>query len=97
MNITRPTHLKIILKKKNPRRTKTINIGLNVTKAFSPTTPPATQIVAGKGQQKQKMLTSIPNNGLTYSETLRQQGKVVKGEKIPDFEPPRLNNLERKL
>lgn len=41
LNITKPTHLKIILKKKGGRRIK-LPIGLTVTKANSPTTPPAT-------------------------------------------------------
>mmetsp|Transcript_18762 Transcript_18762/g.28840 ORF Transcript_18762/g.28840 Transcript_18762/m.28840 type:complete len:117 (-) Transcript_18762:832-1182(-) len=42
LNITKPTHLKIILKKKGGRRLKGVPIGLVVTKALSPTTPPAT-------------------------------------------------------
>ena len=42
LNITRPTHLKIILKKKGGKKTKGIPIGIVVTKAFSPITPPAT-------------------------------------------------------
>ena len=49
LNITRPTHLKIILKKKGGKRLKGVAIGLTVTKAFSPTTPPATQIIIGGG------------------------------------------------
>lgn len=45
------------------------------------------------------MISSIPVNGMTYSETLKMNIKYGqdKGEKIPDFEPPRLMNLERKL
>jgi len=39
----------------------------------------------------------MPRNGLTYAETLRQTGKVEQGEKIPQFLPPQLMNLERKL
>jgi len=34
---------------------------------------------------------------MTYAETLRQNVKQEKGEKIPDFEHPRLSHLERKL
>ena len=41
LNITRPTHLKIILQKKG-KKNKGIPIGVVVTKAFSPVTPPAT-------------------------------------------------------
>ena len=70
LNITKPTHLKIILKKKGARRIR-LPIGLVVTKAFSPTTPPATQIITGKGNKGNKMMSSIPKNGLTYAETLR--------------------------
>ena len=45
------------------------------------------------------MLTSIPMNGMTYAESLRENfGQEKTGnENIPDFEPPRLNNMERKL
>jgi len=83
LNITRPTHLKIILKKKGGRRIK-YPIGLIVTKAFSPTTPPATQIITGKGNKGNKMLSSMPKNGLTYAETLRQNvGNNGENEKIP--------------
>lgn len=96
LNITKPTHLKIILKKKGGKKFK-IPIGIVVTKAFSPTTPPATEIITGKGNAKNKMISSIPVNGMTYSETLKINVKQDKGEKIPDFEPPKLMNLERKL
>lgn len=44
------------------------------------------------------MLSSIPTNGMTYAESLRTNVKQDRGaEKIPEFEPPRLMNLERKL
>lgn len=43
------------------------------------------------------MLSSMPMNGLTYAESLRQNVKQERGENIPEFEPPRLMNLERKL
>jgi len=36
------------------------------------------------------MISSIPLNGQTYAETLRQNIKQDKGEKIPEFEPPTL-------
>lgn len=95
MNITKPTHLKIILKKKKQKYK--VPIGLVVTKALSPTTPPATEIITGKGNAKNKMISSIPIQGQSYSETLKHNIKQDKGEKIPEFEPPRLMNLERKL
>ena len=37
-------------------------------------------------------------NGMTYAESLRMNLKQEKkGENIPEFEPPKLMNLERKL
>ena len=96
LNITKPTHLKIILKKKGGKRIRGVPIGLVVTKAFSPTTPPATQIVTGKSNTN-KMISSIPMNGMTYAETLRQNVKQEKGENIPEFIPPRLMGMQRKL
>lgn len=89
--------MKIILKKIG-RRNKGIPIGVVVTKAFSPITPPATQIITGKAGGGKKMMSSIPQNGQTYAETLRANFlNVDKGEKIPEFLPPQLQNLERKL
>lgn len=43
------------------------------------------------------MLSSIPMNCMTYAESLRLNVKQQRGEKIPEFEQPRLLNLERKL
>lgn len=60
MNITRPTHLKIILKKKGGKKFRGVPIGIVVTKAFSPTTPPATQIITGKQGGPNKVLSSLP-------------------------------------
>ena len=68
-----------------------------VTKAHSPTTPPTTQIITGKSGSGSKMISSMPVNGRTYAESLRHNVKQEKGENIPEFEPPRLMNLERKL
>lgn len=70
LNITKPTHLKIILKKRGGKKFK-IPIGIVVTKAFSPTTPPATEIITGKGNNRNKMISSFPGNGISYSETLK--------------------------
>ena len=98
LNITRPTHLKIILKKKGGKKYRGAPIGIVVTKAHSPTTPPATQIITGKAGGGNKMISSIPVNGVTYAQTLSQNLiKHEKGENIPEFEPPKLLNLERKL
>lgn len=48
LNITKPTHLKIILRIKKGRRAAGNPIGLTITKANSPTTPPSAEII-GKG------------------------------------------------
>jgi calpain len=98
LNITKPTHLKIILKKKGGKKFKGVPIGIVVTKALSPTTPPATQIITGKAGAGNKMLSSLPTNGISYAQTLSQKmQKKERGENIPDFLPPQLMNLERKL
>jgi hypothetical protein len=49
--------LKIILKKRGGKRLKA-SIGLVVTKALSPITPPATQIISGKQMMGKKTLSS---------------------------------------
>jgi len=69
-----------------------------VTKANPPTAPPASTII-GKGKDKggMKLASSLTTNGVTYAETLRGTTKKEKGENIPEFEPPKLTNLERKL
>jgi hypothetical protein len=91
--------LKIILRKRGGRRSqKGHPLGITVTKAHGPTTPPAATII-GKGKEKKNQ--QYPANGLTYAEHLRTLGskKKEKGsDNIPDFEPPKLaENLERKL
>jgi len=45
------------------KKIKGMPIGVVVTKAFSPTTPPATQIITGKAGGGVKMMSSIPRNG----------------------------------
>lgn len=100
LNITRPTHLKIILKKKGGKKIKNVPIGLVVTKGYSPTTQPPTQIISGKAQGgNTKKLSSFPTNGMTYAENLRAQSHQERAEKIPEFEPPQLHQgiLQRKL
>ncbi len=59
MNITKPTHLKIILKKKGGRRIRGVPIGITVTKAFPPTNPPAAKIIKpGKDKTVGRMMAS---------------------------------------
>lgn len=81
--------MKIILKKKLAKKYKGVPVGIVVTKANSPTTPPATQIITNKGNGGNKMISSIPMNGITYAESLRQSQRQEKGDdKIPEFAPP---------
>ena len=100
LNITKPTHLKFILRKKGGKRLKGIPIGLTVTKSQPPTMPPAAEII-GKGKDRGGITlpSSLPSNGMTYAQTLKNTAKKEKGgENIPEFEPPTLDNqIERKL
>jgi hypothetical protein len=46
------------------------------------------------------MTSSLPNNGITYADNLRNLAANKAGmgkDKIPDFIPPQLVNMERKL
>ena len=73
-----------------------VPIGLTVTKALPPTNPPAAKIIKpGKEKGKKTMASSIGKTS-TYAKTLAQS-KQEKGDNIPEFEPPKLTNLERKL
>ena len=72
LNLQKPSHLKIILRKKKGRRVAGNHIGLTVTKANPPTQPPAAEII-GKGKDRGKVTlpSSLPSNGLSYAQTLR--------------------------
>jgi len=70
LNITKPTHLKIILKKKGGRRVRGVPIGITVTKAFPPTNPPAAKIIKpGKDKGGKSMASSIGKTA-TYAKSL---------------------------
>ena len=100
LNITKPAHLKIILRKKRGRRMNGNPIGLTVAKANPPTQPPAAEIIGkGKDRGKVTLASTLPRQGQTYAQTLRSTVKKEKGaDNIPEFEPPRLaDQLERKL
>ena len=92
LNITKPTHLKIILKKKQWRKTKFQMCGITITKANPPTMPPPSNII-GKDKKKGEVTvpTSLPRNGMTYAMTLNTLKKDTGDIKIPEFEPPNLN------
>ena len=100
LNITKPTHLKIILKKKGGKKIKGVPLGLTVTKAHPPTKPPAANMI-GKGKDRGKVTlpSTLPGKGINYAATLKQTMKKEQGsDNIPDFEPPMLDDrLERKL
>jgi len=71
LNITKPTHLKIILKKKG-RRFRGVAIGVTVTKAQAPTEPPASKIIKpgkDKGSGANPMASSLGKTA-TYAKTL---------------------------
>ena len=69
LNITKPSHLKIILRKKKGRRVAGNPIGLTVTKANPPTTPPSAEII-GKGKDRGKV--TLPSSlSRSYGQTLR--------------------------
>lgn len=91
INLTKPTHLKIILRKKNARRTRGFTVGFVITKANSPTTPPESTII-GKGKKGVTVPTSMTVNGISYAATLKTMNfKKEKGsDTIPEFELPKL-------
>lgn len=43
------------------------------------------------------LASSVTKNGISYAETLKQTNKNVNNDKIPKFEAPTLNKMERKL
>lgn len=92
MNITKPTHLKIILRKKGGRRQRGVPLGFTVTKANGPTVPPESTI-KGKGKKGLTQPSSLVTNGKTYAETLNTMNfKKEKGsDNIPEFELPSLS------
>jgi len=90
--------MKIILKKKGGKRIRGVPIGITVTKAQPPTNPPAAKIIK-PGKDKIGGATMASSLGKTnqYAKTLSQTNKKEKGDNIPEFEPPKLTKLERKL
>jgi hypothetical protein len=99
LNITKPTHLKLILRKKRNIRLKGISIGLSVVKAFGPTLPPAAKIIKPGKDQGGKMMASSIGKTSTYAMTLKNMNNKNRDDKIPEFEQTKLENLslERKL
>ena len=78
---------------------KGVNLGLTVTKAQAPTDPPASKIIKpgkDKGTGTVAMASSLGKTSV-YAKSLAQHGKKEKGDNIPEFEPPKLIKLERKL
>lgn len=75
-----------------------VPIGLTVTKAFPPTNPPSAKIIKpGKEKAGGRTMASSVGKTSNYAKTLSQTNKKEKGDNIPEFEPPKLQNLERKL
>lgn len=76
-------------------------IGITVTKAHPPTDPPAAKIIK-PGKDKNSgggagTMASSLGKTANYAKSLAQVGKKERGDNIPEFEPPKLDNLERKL
>ena len=76
MNLSRPTHLKIILRKLGGKKFKPGNVGIIVTKAHPPTTaPPSNMIGQGKkGEMTNKLTSSVASinpGGMSYAQSLR--------------------------
>jgi hypothetical protein len=108
MNLTKPTHLKIILRKLGGKKFKLGNVGVTVTKCHPPTkAPPSKMIGQGKrGEITNKLTSSIASinkSGISYAQSLREMSHMSKekgNEKLPEFEPPELPlqaMMERKL
>lgn len=68
-----------------------------MTKAFPPTNPPAAKIIKPDKTGGKTLASSIGKTA-DYAKLLSQSKKnAIGNEKIPEFEPPKLTNLERKL
>lgn len=71
---------------------------MTVVKALPPTMPPASKIIKpGKDQGTGGRMASSIGKTADYALTLKNNNSKEKGENIPQFEPPKLENLERKL
>lgn len=91
--------MKIILRKIAPKKTKNHVCGITITKAYSPTTPPPSNIIGKDKKTGMSLPSTLPGRGISYQQTLKAM-KKEKGDldKIPDFEPPNLNGpIHRKL
>jgi hypothetical protein len=106
LNLKKPTHLKIILRKKGGKKIKGVNIGLCVTKAFPPTTKPASKIKkdgvelspAKGGATRLKASTRMTKSTKKgFKTTTVVARRNYKEDNFPEIVPPELENLERKL
>lgn len=106
LNLKKPTHLKIILRKKGGKKLKGIPIGLCVTKAHPPTAPPAAKIkkdgvemnpskTGAHGNLANSKLTRGARTG--FKTTSIAARRNFKEDNFPEIVPPELENLERKL
>jgi hypothetical protein len=107
LNLKKPTHLKIILRKKK-KKIKGVNVGLCVTKAFPPTSKPASkikkdgvEISTGKGVATKRSNPNGTKMGNDTKKGFRTTTVVAKRnykeDNFPEIVPPVLENLERKL
>jgi hypothetical protein len=107
LNLKKPTHLKIILRKKGGKKIKGVQIGLCVTKAFPPTAKPASKIKKdGVELSPAKGAMTRMHGGATRMNKATNKGfkttsvavkRNNKEDNFPEIVPPELENLERKL
>ncbi len=109
LNITVPTHIKIILRRKKGVKKPKSPLGICVTKANSPIEPPAAQMLkVGKDGKLPGAAQTVGPNGEQFEDTM----KGAKDDKIlgqtmlkrskneveqHHFIPPKLDHMERKL
>jgi len=106
LNLKKPTHLKIILRKKGGKKIKGVNIGICVTKAFPPTAKPASKIkkdgvelspAKGGATRLKGTGTRIGKTNNRGFKTTTVARRNFKEDNFPEIVPPELENLERKL
>lgn len=107
LNLKKPTHLKIILRKKGGKKIKGINIGLCVTKALPPTAAPASKIKKDGADISQTRHGAMNTVGSKTGKSFKRAFKTTSGiakrnlkeDNFPEIVPPDLSEtqLERKL
>lgn len=103
LNLKKPTHLKVILRKKGGKKIKGVTVGLCVTKAFPPTTRPAAKIKKDGQEIKSTKgaATTMTKAGKSSKKGFKAAAITyksnIKEDNFPEIVPPELGKLERKL